>query len=146
MNHLARFAVLGAALALAGCGGETSSDAPVEEATEAAVPAEDLPAIEVQEGDGLPETLPTDLVWETNDEDPVFASPEAQPGGTFRTYMLSFPLTLRRVGPDSNGFIAPYLRYNQLSLVTYHPQTRRPFRRWRRTGPSAPTDAASTTG
>ena len=126
MNHLARFAVLGA-LALAGCGGETNSDAPPAEATEPQAPAEDLPAIEVREGDGLPETLPTDLAWETNDEDPVFASPEAQPGGTFRTFMLSFPLTLRRVGPDSNGFIAPYLRYNQLSLVSYHPQTRRPI-------------------
>ena len=48
-------------------------------------------------------------------------------GGTFRTWMLAFPLTLRRVGPDSNGAFAGFLRYNQLGPVTYHPNTRRPI-------------------
>lgn len=75
----------------------------------------------------LPDELPPDIVWLTNDSDPVFASPEAVPGGTFRTFMLSFPLTLRQVGPDSNGAFAAFLRYNQLGLVSYHPNTRRPI-------------------
>ena len=87
----------------------------------------ELPPIEVREGDGLPATLPPDLVWKTNEGDPVFASSEARRGGTFRTWMLSFPLTLRRVGPDSNGAFAGYLRYNQLGPVSYHPNTRRPI-------------------
>ena len=65
----------------------------------------------------LPDRLPDNLVWVTNDEDPEFAAPEAKRGGTFRTSMQSFPLTLRRVGPDSNGGFAGYLRYNQMSLV-----------------------------
>jgi len=69
--------------------------------------------------------LPDNLEWITNDEDPIFASPEAQPGGTFRTYMLSFPLTLRRVGPDSNGAFAGYMRPNQMPAVALHPNTRR---------------------
>ncbi len=75
----------------------------------------------------FPIELPDDLVWITNDEDPTFAAPEAKRGGTFRTSMQSFPLTLRRVGPDSNGGFAPFLRYNQMSLVQWHPNTRRPI-------------------
>jgi len=75
----------------------------------------------------LPDRLPDNLVWETNDSDPEFAAPEAIRGGTFRTSMQSFPLTLRRIGPDSNGGFAGYLRYNQMSLVVWHPNTRRPI-------------------
>ena len=86
-----------------------------------------LPPVQVAEGDGLPEILPANLKWVTNDEDPTFASPEAKRGGVFRTWMLSYPLTLRLVGPDSNGSFAGYLRYNQFSPVTYHPETRRPI-------------------
>ncbi len=89
--------------------------------------AVELPPIELRPGDGLPATLPADLVWQTNEDDPMFASTEARRGGTFRTSMLAFPLTLRRVGPDSNGAFAGFLRYNQLSPVTYHPNTRRPI-------------------
>ena len=75
----------------------------------------------------LPDKLPDHLVWVTNDDDPEFAAAEAKRGGTFRTFMMSFPLTLRRVGPDSNGGFAGYLRYNQLSMVAWHPVTRRPI-------------------
>ncbi len=75
----------------------------------------------------LPDRLPDDLVWLTNDQDPEFASPDAIRGGTFRASMGAFPLTLRRVGPDSNGGFAGFLRYNQLSLVAWHPITRRPI-------------------
>ena len=107
-------------IALVGCEGEPP---PTEPETGAAV----LPPIEVGEGDGLPDVLPTDLVWETNDADPPFASPEAKRGGTFRTYMLAFPMTVRRIGPDSNGAFAGFLRYNQLGPVSYHPNTRRPI-------------------
>ena len=86
-------------VALAGCEGELPQAEP-----EAGVVV--LPPIEVGEGDGLPDVLPADLVWETNDADPPFASPEAKRGGTFRTYMLAFPMTVRRIGPDSNGGFA----------------------------------------
>ena len=110
-------------VALAGCQGEVEEEAP----SDAAAVATELPPIEVAEGDGLPAQLPAGLVWETNDTDPTFASPEAKRGGTFRTSMLSFPLTIRRVGPDSNGSFAGPLRYNQLSPVTFHPNTRRPI-------------------
>lgn len=48
-------------------------------------------------------SLPSDLQWQTNWDEPVFASPEAKRGGTYRTHLLSFPQTLRSVGPDSNS-------------------------------------------
>ena len=76
---------------------------------------------------GLPDRLPENLVWVTNDEDPTFAAPEAKRGGTFRSSISSFPLTLRRVGPDSNGAFAGFLRYNQMGLVQWHPNTRHPI-------------------
>jgi microcin C transport system substrate-binding protein len=71
--------------------------------------------------------LPEGLQWQTNDEDPIFASPEAQRGGRFRTFMQSFPLTLRLVGPDSNGSFAGFMRSNNLSLVGAHPNTLKPI-------------------
>jgi microcin C transport system substrate-binding protein len=78
--------------------------------------------------DQLPEypvhSLPDNLPWETNNEDPVFASPNAKKGGTFRTSMLDFPLTMRVVGPDSNTSIRDaVLLANQLSLTDIHPNT-----------------------
>ena len=139
------------AILLAGCNiGETSSDegetstaqvaeedsdsppevTDVEEGAEADVEETvyvELPPISVREGDGLPLELPSDLVWLTNDDDPVYASPNAKRGGVFRTWILSFPLTLRLVGPDSNGSFAGFTRANQLGPVSHHPQTGRPI-------------------
>ena len=69
------------------------------------------------------EQLPANLKWLTNDTAPIIASPHAKKGGTYRTYMTSFPLTLRTVGPDSNGGFASYLRSNQMSLIELHNNT-----------------------
>lgn len=68
-------------------------------------------------------TLPEGLRWETNNDAPLFASPDAKKGGTFREFMLTFPLTLRVVGPDSNTGLRPVLLGNQLSLTGLHPNT-----------------------
>lgn len=70
-----------------------------------------------------PPRLPDNLQWQTNDSDPIFADPQAQRGGRFRTFMGSFPPTLRVVGPDSNSGFVQYLRQNALSLVNIHPNT-----------------------
>lgn len=70
------------------------------------------------------EPLPEGLEWVTNEDDPVFASPEAQRGGAYNDFMISFPLTLRTIGPDANGAFANYLQpNNQISLVEVHPDT-----------------------
>ncbi|MEE4358464.1 MAG: extracellular solute-binding protein [Desulfococcaceae bacterium] len=67
--------------------------------------------------------LPEDIQWQTNENDPVFASPEAQKGGTFNTAILTFPPTFRTVGPDSNSGFRSAILDNQLSLINLHPNT-----------------------
>lgn len=71
----------------------------------------------------LAQTLPENLDWVTNWDDPVFASPEAKRGGTLRNYMLSFPQTLRSVGPDANSGIRFYLMDGAPKLARRHPNT-----------------------
>ncbi len=71
------------------------------------------------------EGLPKNIKWLTNDSDPTFASPKAVKGGTLRLALLSFPLTFRVVGPDSNSSFRSAILGNQLSLVSIHPNTER---------------------
>ena len=70
------------------------------------------------------EALPDNIHWQTNDTDPVFASPEARKGGTLHESLISFPLTYRVVGPDSNSSFRGAILGNQLSLIGIHPNTR----------------------
>ena len=67
--------------------------------------------------------LPADLQWLTNDLDPVYASPESKKGGVLNSWVLSFPLTFRAVGPDSNSSFRSAILGNQLSLIGIHPNT-----------------------
>ncbi|MDE2491960.1 MAG: ABC transporter substrate-binding protein [Elusimicrobia bacterium] len=71
--------------------------------------------------------LPKGLRWRANDADPTWADPRAQKGGTLHVYDLSFPLTLRFVGPDSNDDFRPYVLGNHVPLTYFHPNTRRPI-------------------
>ena len=68
-------------------------------------------------------SLPADIVWETNNTAPIYSSPDAKKGGTFRTFILSFPATLRTVGPNSNSSFRSAILSNQLGLVNFHPDT-----------------------
>ncbi|MGD9877219.1 MAG: extracellular solute-binding protein [Desulfococcus sp.] len=72
---------------------------------------------------GAAPALPDDIQWLTNTADPVFASPEARRGGTFHTALMTFPLTFRTVGPDSNSSFRSAILGNQLSLIGLHPNT-----------------------
>ncbi|MBL0598313.1 ABC transporter substrate-binding protein [Aeromonas jandaei] len=76
---------------------------------------------------GWSATLPADLKWESNNTDPVYADPAAKRGGTFRDFVTSFPLTLRKFGPDSNGAFAAYVRETNLPLLATHPITGNPM-------------------
>lgn len=69
------------------------------------------------------EKLPKDIVWETNDSDAVFSSDKAKKGGTLHLSLLSFPMTFRTVGPDSNGAFRSAILDNHLSLIGIHPNT-----------------------
>jgi microcin C transport system substrate-binding protein len=123
-NQLHLIAAL--ALSLWGCGGGGETSAPsatsaanddvVEQAATRYV--DELPTYESK-------PLPEGLVWETNLDDPTFASPEAKRGGEFRTSMLSFPLTMRTIGPDSNDGFRAYLLQGNVGLVNQHPNTLR---------------------
>ncbi len=73
------------------------------------------------------EALTEELLWQTNETDPEFASESAVKGGTFYTFMSSFPLTLRFVGPDANSSFAHYVRANIYSLTGIHPNTLQPI-------------------
>lgn len=66
--------------------------------------------------------LPADLTWQTNLDEPIFASPEAKQGGTYHTFMASFPQTFRQLGPDANGGFAAWTR-SGLGLLDRHPNT-----------------------
>lgn len=69
--------------------------------------------------------LPADLVWENGMDNDAFASPEAQRGGVFHTFLPSYPITLRVLGPDSNSSFRRFLNDDMaVSLVMYHPNTR----------------------
>ena len=50
--------------------------------------------------------------WLTNDSDPIYASPKAVKGGTLHEALLSFPLTFRVVGPDSNFSRSPAMDFS----------------------------------
>ncbi|MFO7964223.1 MAG: extracellular solute-binding protein [Desulfobacterales bacterium] len=67
--------------------------------------------------------LPEGIEWLTNDTDSVFASEEAEKGGVFHDAILSFPMTFRMVGPDSNSSFAGVLRSNSFGLIGIHPNT-----------------------
>ena len=92
-------------------------------------PGEDQTATQqpVQDVASLPDypvtALPEGLVWETNNNDPLFASDNARKGGTFRDYNGGFPLTLRSYGPDSNGMFANYIHAFMMTLISIHPNT-----------------------
>jgi microcin C transport system substrate-binding protein len=67
--------------------------------------------------------IPEDIKWLTNDSDPGYASKEAKKGGTFHEAILTFPLTFRVVGPDSNSSFRSAILGNQLGLIGIHPNT-----------------------
>ena len=68
--------------------------------------------------------LPDHVKWMTNETDPVFSSDKAQKGGIFHLAIISFPMTFRVIGPDSNGVFRSAILDNQLSLINIHPNTR----------------------
>ena len=72
---------------------------------------------------GAAPALPDNIQWLNNDADPVFASADAKRGGTFHTALMTFPLTFRTVGPDSNSSFRSAIIGNQLSLIGLHPNT-----------------------
>lgn len=72
----------------------------------------------------IAQDLPTDLNWISNSDQPIFADENAKQGGTYRLHLSSFPLTMRTVGPDSNGSFRAFIMDGNPSLLQMHPNTR----------------------
>lgn len=72
-------------------------------------------------------SLPPDIVWETNLDDPPIGSSDALRGGTFNYFIGEYPLTFRLMGPNSNDAFAAWNRAFtiELPLVGRHPVTDR---------------------
>ncbi|WP_261883159.1 extracellular solute-binding protein [Vibrio pelagius] len=68
-------------------------------------------------------SLPQGLEWLSNNNEPLFASQDAIRGGTLRTFMASFPQTLRSVGPDANSGLRHYFMDGVPKLAQRHPNT-----------------------
>ena len=116
-----RTLVLAASLLFASCGQEDTPQGQVAGPDVIDVPEETRFVENLPTYESVP--LPEDLEWVTNQEDPIWSSPEAKRGGTFNTFIISFPLTLRTVGPDSNDAFSAYKRAKDLPLVSVHPNT-----------------------
>lgn len=84
--------------------------------------AQEAPAPQERSG---PVTLPPDVVWETNMDDPLIGSEEAIRGGTFISAIRSYPLTFRLMGPSANDAFAGWNRAFTMAftLVMLHPVT-----------------------
>lgn len=70
------------------------------------------------------DSVPQGLNWVSNNEQPTFADSNAKQGGTYRIHINSFPLTMRTVGPDSNGSFRAFIMDGNPSLIQQHPNTR----------------------
>jgi microcin C transport system substrate-binding protein len=88
----------------------------------AAGDAAPTPAVTVQQT--TPVTLPKDIVWETDNDEPLIGSPQALRGGTLNLGIWNYPLTFRLWGPNNNDSFASWNRaFTLWSLVAMHPVT-----------------------
>jgi microcin C transport system substrate-binding protein len=94
-------------------------------AASVAIYAATAPAQAPAAAGSAPVTLPKDIKWETNNEDPLIGSEKAIRGSRFTSGLYSYPLTFRLFGPNSNDFFASWNRAFTLAftLVTLHPVT-----------------------
>ena len=71
-----------------------------------------------------PSEIPADLVWENGMDQEEIGDPRAKKGGTFRTFIPSFPPTLRPFGDNSNnGFRGTLYDEVDMPLVGLHPKS-----------------------
>lgn len=68
--------------------------------------------------------MPADLIWQDGLNEPELGDPKAQKGGTFTSYIPSFPPTIRTVGENANNAFRGY-HYDdvEMGLIGLHPET-----------------------
>lgn len=73
---------------------------------------------------GKPGEIPADLTWEDGMEHEEIGDPRAKKGGTFRTFIQTFPPTLRPFGDNSNNsFRSSIYDDIDMPLVSLHPKS-----------------------
>jgi microcin C transport system substrate-binding protein len=72
-----------------------------------------------------PVILPKDIVWETDNNEPLIGSEKAIRGGTLNVAIGAYPLTFRIMGPNNNDFFASWNQAFTVAfgLVGRHPVT-----------------------
>ncbi len=72
-----------------------------------------------------PAALPADIVWETDNDEPLIGSSQAIRGGRLNVAISAYPLTLRIMGPNSNDMFANWNNQftSAFGLVWRHPVT-----------------------
>ncbi len=73
------------------------------------------------------EPLPEGLDWQNGADQKPFADPNAKKGGTWNTFIPTFPQTLRQRGLNANTSFREYLDLNDLALLDIHPATEKFF-------------------
>jgi microcin C transport system substrate-binding protein len=70
-----------------------------------------------------PVTLPKDIAWETDNDEPLIGSEKAIRGGAYNVAIGAYPLTFRVMGPNSNDYFANWNQQFTLAfvLVGRHP-------------------------
>jgi ABC-type transport system substrate-binding protein len=69
------------------------------------------------------ETIPDGLDWQNGVDQKPFADPNAKKGGTWTTFVTTFPQTLRQRGMNANTSFRKYLDINDLAQLEVHPET-----------------------
>lgn len=73
---------------------------------------------------GSPDEIPDNLVWEDGMEHEEIGDPNSKKGGTFHSYVASFPPTIRPFGDNSNnGFRGSLYDEIDIPLVGLHPKS-----------------------
>ena len=71
-----------------------------------------------------PADLPADLVWQDGMGEPEIGDPKARKGGTFNSYIPSFPPTVRTLGEiANNAFRGYHFDDIEMGLTGLHPET-----------------------
>ena len=73
---------------------------------------------------GNPSEIPAELVWQNGLDQPEIGDPAAKKGGVFRTFIQTFPPTIRPFGDNANNsFRGQLYDYIDMPLVSLHPLT-----------------------
>ena len=69
------------------------------------------------------EKIPEGLEWQNGADQKPFSDPNAKKGGTWNSFIMTYPQTLRQRGMNANTSFRLYLDLNDMALLDVHPAT-----------------------